>query len=83
MANSSTQLNDDATDLSTLQAQIDLSMSVAHDMISSWVKPSKQQVARPKKDDVEEILKEYIHRPPRYAPPPFRQERASTCRHHL
>ncbi|KAJ3865386.1 hypothetical protein EV359DRAFT_80559 [Lentinula novae-zelandiae] len=47
-----------------LQAQIDLSMSVTNDLVSSWMKPSN----KPKtlyNQTLEAELKEYMRRPPR------------------
>ncbi|TFK71805.1 hypothetical protein BDN72DRAFT_895362, partial [Pluteus cervinus] len=57
-------INEDAIDIETLQAQIDLSMSVAHDMISSWIKPSNKPANKGKKS-IDEELKEHLRRPAR------------------
>ncbi|KAJ7368505.1 hypothetical protein DFH08DRAFT_1071198 [Mycena albidolilacea] len=51
-------------DTEALQAQIDLSLSYAQNLVSSWVKPS----AKPTKNSsraLEAELKEYMRRPPR------------------
>lgn len=50
-------------DLVSLQAQIDMSMSFAQDLVSSWVEPSK--VATSRSHDLEKELKEHMRRPPR------------------
>ncbi|KAF8631570.1 hypothetical protein AX15_002321 [Amanita polypyramis BW_CC] len=51
-------------DLETLQAQIDMSMSFAHDLVSSWIEPSK--IATTSRNyDLEKELKDYMRRPPR------------------
>ncbi|KAG6833938.1 hypothetical protein H0H87_007949 [Tephrocybe sp. NHM501043] len=57
--------DEDSIDLETLQAQIDMSMSFAQDMVSSWIKPSRKLPSRGK--DIEAELKEYMRRPPRCA----------------
>lgn len=58
------EIDEDAIDLEALQAQIDISMSFAQNMVSSWVKPSHKL---PKSSrDTEAELKEYMRRPPRY-----------------
>ncbi|KAF9076859.1 hypothetical protein BDP27DRAFT_1357650 [Rhodocollybia butyracea] len=51
-------------DLEALQAQIDLSMSVANDLATSWIKPAN----KPKpsyNQNLEAELKEYMRKPPR------------------
>lgn len=51
-------------DNETLQAQIDLSLSFAQNLVASWVKPSN----KPSKNSsraLEAELKEYMRRPPR------------------
>jgi hypothetical protein len=52
-------------DNETLQAQIDLSMSLTLDMVSSWVKRSEGSILRDDDDDEEEQreLEQYLHRP--------------------
>jgi hypothetical protein len=54
--------DEDDLDTEALQAQIDLSMSFAQDLVSSWVKPYKTS-SKPK--NFEDELKEYMRRPPR------------------
>jgi hypothetical protein len=56
--------NEDEIDTEALQAQIDLSMSFAQNLVSSWVKPSRKLSNRNR--DVEAELKEYMRRPPRW-----------------
>jgi hypothetical protein len=56
--------NEDEIDTEALQAQIDLSMSFAQNLVSSWVKPSSKITNRSR--DVEDELKEYMRRPPRW-----------------
>ncbi|KAL0949332.1 hypothetical protein HGRIS_009404 [Hohenbuehelia grisea] len=51
-------------DADALQAQIDLSMSFAHDLVSSWIKPSPNLVRSSHKNPEDEI-KEYLRKPPR------------------
>jgi len=55
----------DETDAEALQAQIDLSMSFAQNLVSSWIKPFRKLPNRDR--DVEAELKEYMRRPPRYS----------------
>ncbi|KAG5648897.1 hypothetical protein DXG03_000246 [Asterophora parasitica] len=57
-------IDEDSIDLEALQAQIDMSMSFAQDMISTWVKPSRKLPSR-SNIDIEAELKEYMRRPPR------------------
>ncbi|KAJ7129467.1 hypothetical protein C8R44DRAFT_776867 [Mycena epipterygia] len=55
---------DEDIDNETLQAQIDLSLSFAQNLVSSWVKPTR----KPTKNSslaLEAELKEYMRRPPR------------------
>jgi hypothetical protein len=54
----------DEISLENLQAQIDMSMSFAQSLVSSWVKPSKSGVSR-KKLDLENELLEAARRRPR------------------
>jgi hypothetical protein len=56
---------DDDIDTETLQSQIDLSMSLVHNLVLSWVKPSENITAMSNKAQKE--LVEYMRRPPRYA----------------
>ncbi|KAK0468133.1 uncharacterized protein EV420DRAFT_1635390 [Desarmillaria tabescens] len=55
----------DDIDLETLQAQIDLSMSLTHDLVSSWVKSTPNSNKSSSSKSIEKILREEIHRPPR------------------
>ena len=57
-------MDEDAIDAEALQAQIDLSMSFAQNLVSSWIQPHKN---RPKKEkDLGKELSEYMQRPARY-----------------
>ncbi|KAJ7683968.1 hypothetical protein B0H17DRAFT_1073139 [Mycena rosella] len=51
-------------DNETLQAQIDLSLSFAQNLVSSWVKPSRNS-EKSSSRALEAELKEYMRRPPR------------------
>ncbi|KAF8351590.1 hypothetical protein F5887DRAFT_1195883 [Amanita rubescens] len=51
-------------DLASLQAQIDMSMSFAQDLVSSWVEPNKV-ASSSRSHDLEKELKEHMRRPPR------------------
>ncbi|KAJ7180302.1 hypothetical protein C8R43DRAFT_972547 [Mycena crocata] len=51
-------------DNETLQAQIDLSMSFAQNLVSSWVKPARKS-AKNSSRALEAELKDYMRRPPR------------------
>ncbi|KAJ6515685.1 hypothetical protein C8R45DRAFT_957331 [Mycena sanguinolenta] len=51
-------------DNESLQAQIDLSLSYAQNLVSSWVKPSSKSTKN-SKQALEAELKEYMRRPPR------------------
>ncbi|KAF9491349.1 hypothetical protein BDN71DRAFT_1452948 [Pleurotus eryngii] len=57
-------VDDDSIDAETLQAQIDMSLSFAQDLITSWIKPSNEMAPRLTRN-VEDELKEYMRRPPR------------------
>ncbi|THH19912.1 hypothetical protein EW146_g1365 [Bondarzewia mesenterica] len=62
-------LEEDDIDIETLQAQIDMSMAFAQDLVSSWVQPSRasgsaSQSSRRYKD-AEKELEELLRRPPR------------------
>ena len=58
-------MDEDAIDAEALQAQIDLSMSFAQNLVSSWIQPYK--ISRgPHKNDLEKELLEYMRRPARY-----------------
>ena len=50
-------------DTEALQAQIDLSMAFAHNLVSSWM----QSKAPPPKQNLDAELKEYLRKPPRHA----------------
>ncbi|KAK0206330.1 hypothetical protein DFS33DRAFT_580802 [Desarmillaria ectypa] len=52
-------------DLETLQAQIDLSMSFTHDLVSSWVKSTPNSNKSSSSKSMKKILQEEMHRPPR------------------
>lgn len=52
-------------DNETLQAQIDLSLSFAQNLVSSWVKPAKNPTKNSSRA-LEAELKEIMRRPPRY-----------------
>ena len=56
--------NEDDIDTETLQAQIDLSMSFAQNLVSSWIKQPRKLSNR--NWDVETELKEHMRRPPRW-----------------
>jgi hypothetical protein len=51
-------------DTEALQAQIDLSLSYAQNLVSSWVKPSTKPTKNSSRA-LEAELKEYMRRPPR------------------
>ncbi|KAJ7228467.1 hypothetical protein GGX14DRAFT_613015 [Mycena pura] len=55
---------DEDIDNETLQAQIDLSLSFAQNLVSSWVKPSPKST-KSSSNVREADLKEYMRRPPR------------------
>jgi len=52
-------------DSETLQSQIDISMTLVHDLVSSWV-PS-QEVRTKSTNNAQKELEKYMRRPPRYA----------------
>lgn len=54
-------VDEDSIDPEALQAQIDLSMSFAQNLVCSWIGP--QQL--PRRKDLEKEINEYIKRPPR------------------
>ncbi|KAM6496020.1 hypothetical protein JOM56_008726 [Amanita muscaria] len=58
----STGGDEDNADLETLQARIDMSMSYAQDLVSSWIEPNKVATTS-RSYDVEKELKEYMKRP--------------------
>lgn len=59
-------VNEDVMDVEALQAQIDLSNSVAYDLVSSWMKPaSSKRPAASVSSSIARDLEEYARRPPR------------------
>ncbi|KAA1473493.1 hypothetical protein DENSPDRAFT_839968 [Dentipellis sp. KUC8613] len=59
---------DDEIDTETLQAQIDMSLAFAQDLVSSWIKPLKKPGASSSKKpskDADKELEELLRRPPR------------------
>lgn len=58
--------NEDDIDTEALQAQIDLSMSFAQDLVSSWVKPSTKPSNNSYAKNLEAELRDIMRRPPRY-----------------
>ncbi|KAG5351298.1 hypothetical protein C0989_007037 [Termitomyces sp. Mn162] len=71
--------DEDSIDLEALQAQIDMSMAFAEEMVSSWVKPSRKLSSRSNRD-LEAELKEYMRRPPRLGVGAVIPESANTSR---
>jgi hypothetical protein len=61
-------LDSDELDNETLQARIDLSMAHAHELVSSWIKPSLKSSLETRRETDRE-LEEYMRRPPRYREP--------------
>lgn len=57
-------IDEDSIDMATLQAQIDISMAFAENLVSSWLKPSRKLPTRSSRD-MEAELQEYMRRPPR------------------
>ncbi|KAF9247371.1 hypothetical protein BU15DRAFT_70184 [Melanogaster broomeanus] len=55
---------EDDIDTETLQAQIDMSMSFAHNLVTSWIKPA-QVLLRSNGTNATQILEEELRRPPR------------------
>ncbi|KAF9472954.1 hypothetical protein BDN70DRAFT_422848 [Pholiota conissans] len=58
------EIDEDALDSEAIQAQIDLSMSFAQGLVSSWMEPNKFSSSSQKKD-LEKELTDYMRRPPR------------------
>lgn len=56
---------DDEIDSETLQAQMDLSMSFAHNLVTSWIQTTRLAQPHPGISEAERILKEELRRPPR------------------
>ena len=62
-----TETKEDAVNLDELQAQIDLSMSVTDDLISSWLKtPNTKSNGLGNKNKIDKELHDYLRRPARY-----------------
>lgn len=59
-------VTEDDVDVETLQAQIDMSMSFAHNLVSSWIKPTHLAQLRSSNVNSTQILEEELRRPPRY-----------------
>jgi len=60
----SQDIDEDSVDIEALQAQIDISMSFAQNLVSSWVTPHKLANSSRNKD-LERELSDYMRRPPR------------------
>lgn len=58
---------EDDVDVETLQAQIDMSMSFAHNLVTSWIKPTHFAQLRSSNVSATQILEEELRRPTRYA----------------
>ncbi|KAG1815590.1 uncharacterized protein BJ212DRAFT_228214 [Suillus subaureus] len=58
-------LADDDIDTETLQAQIDMSMSFAEDLVSSWIQPAHKANLSKSAVDAQKLLDEQLRRPPR------------------
>lgn len=58
---------EDDVDAESLQAQIDMSMSFAHNLVTSWIKPSHLAQLRCSGVNATQILEQELHRPPRYS----------------
>lgn len=57
---------EDDIDVETLQAQVDMSMSFAHNLVTSWIKPTHFAQLRSSGVTATQILEEELRRPPRY-----------------
>ena len=56
----------DDIDAESLQAQIDMSMSLIQNLVSSWMKPSESKKStKPSNMETEKELEELMRRPPR------------------
>lgn len=63
-----TPADEDDIDVETLQAQVDMSMAFTHNLVSSWMTPSKGKLPSSSSHlNDEKELEEYMRRPPRYA----------------
>jgi len=60
----SEEVDENSIDAEALQAQIDLSMSFAQSLVSSWLEP-QEFPASSRNRDLEKDLTEYMKRPPR------------------
>ncbi|KAG9317480.1 hypothetical protein JVU11DRAFT_1682 [Chiua virens] len=58
-------VTEDDVDLESLQAQIDTTMSFAHNLVTSWIKPTHLAQFRSSGADATQILEEDLRRPPR------------------
>ncbi|KAG1783109.1 hypothetical protein EV702DRAFT_1060274 [Suillus placidus] len=56
---------DDDIDTETLQAQINMSMSFAEDLVSSWIQPAHKANSSKSAVDAQKLLDEQLRRPPR------------------
>jgi hypothetical protein len=56
---------DDDIDTETLQAQINMSMSFAEDLVSSWIKPAHKAKLSKSTVDAQKLLDEQLRRPAR------------------
>ncbi|KAI6047470.1 hypothetical protein EDC04DRAFT_2887251 [Pisolithus marmoratus] len=57
--------DDDEIDSEALQARMDLTMSFAHNLVTSWMQTTQVAQPHPGISDAERILKEELRRPPR------------------
>ncbi|KAG7096756.1 hypothetical protein E1B28_004168 [Marasmius oreades] len=57
--------DDDLVNTEALQAQIDLSMSFMHGLVSSWIKPTSKNLPKSKDNILENELRESLRKPPR------------------
>ncbi|KAH0839945.1 hypothetical protein J3R83DRAFT_900 [Lanmaoa asiatica] len=53
--------------MESLQAQIDMSMSFAHNLVTSWIKPTHLAQLRSSGMNATQVLEEELRRPPRYS----------------
>jgi hypothetical protein len=56
---------DDDIDTEILQAQINMSMSFAEDLVSSWIQPAHKANLSKTAVDAQKLLDEQLRRPPR------------------
>ncbi|KAF9268150.1 hypothetical protein L218DRAFT_1073495 [Marasmius fiardii PR-910] len=57
--------DDDQVNTETLQAQIDLSMSLMHGLVSSWIQSTSQPLPRSNDSIIENEMRESMRKPPR------------------